>query len=178
MLTNAPKSSSSEKFDPMWVHSLVDDYGLSPDQMRIYVRIRRRGACFESFENMAAGCGMGLKRVRKAVRFLISRRLVISTERPGQTWILEISREEAAYRTPLAKTDRGTQSHDSTPSQNGQGCTSQSGQGYSYPKRTGEVYPIEVTPHKDTGPEEKKAFEYRLKGKAMCQAAREAAGLR
>ena len=52
------------------IPNIVDDMGLSPYAVRLYLRIRRRagesGACWENTQNLAAGCQMSAGSVSKA----------------------------------------------------------------------------------------------------------------
>lgn len=66
---------------------LVDDLGLSPYAVRLYLRIKRRageaphGKCFESTKSLAAGCKMSGAQVSRAKKELASSGLItISTE--------------------------------------------------------------------------------------------------
>lgn len=68
----------------------LDDLGLDPFDLRVYLRIFRRagvdGVCFESVHNMAAGCRMSETRVHEALRELLLLGLVKRTAAaPGKT---------------------------------------------------------------------------------------------
>lgn len=65
------------------LHAEVEDYGLDPYQMRVYIRIVRRagrGECFETVANMAKGCEMSTGSVKKAIKFLIDHRFITRHE--------------------------------------------------------------------------------------------------
>lgn len=74
---------------PIFVHSALDDYGLTPIEFRAYSRIARRagdlGACWESVPNMARDLGVSGRTLRRALRVLANACLVIETERDGET---------------------------------------------------------------------------------------------
>lgn len=77
------------------VPSFLDDYGLNPQEYRLYGHIVRRAGkdgCFESIPNMAAICLMNEKTVRKTLQILITARFIkIAQERKGKTTIYEIT---------------------------------------------------------------------------------------
>ena len=57
----------------LFVRRVIDDYGLDPDDFRIYPQITRRagnGEAWESLANMASACHMTLSRARKTLRLL------------------------------------------------------------------------------------------------------------
>jgi hypothetical protein len=74
---------------PIFVHSALDDYGLTPIEFRAYGRIARRagdlGACWESVPNMARDLGVSGRTLRRSLRVLANACLVIETERDGET---------------------------------------------------------------------------------------------
>jgi hypothetical protein len=67
-----------------FIHSSLDDYGLTPQQFRIVCRIARRGACSESIPNMAARCKMHPKTVAEVLRFLLEHQLVTKENHAGK----------------------------------------------------------------------------------------------
>ncbi len=77
------------------VPSFLDDYGLNPQEYRLYGHIVRRAGkdgCFESIPNMAVICLMNEKTVRKTLQILIAARFIkIAQERKGKTTIYEIT---------------------------------------------------------------------------------------
>lgn len=68
----------------------LDDLGLTPQEFRIVCRVSRRGECSESMANIAAGCGLHLKTVRRLVRRLQALRVIEVSARPGITTILRL----------------------------------------------------------------------------------------
>ena len=82
-----PKAESDRKL-PIFVHSRLDDYGLSPSEFRLYGHISRRagnGICRESVPNMAHHCGLGTGTVKRSLRTLIDSGLITRESHTGQT---------------------------------------------------------------------------------------------
>lgn len=65
-----PPSKNLTLFNP----AFIDDYGLTPEEFRVFARIMRRSAgekgCYESIPNMALRLGMGERSVRRAIQVL------------------------------------------------------------------------------------------------------------
>jgi hypothetical protein len=95
---------------PYWP-AAIDDLGLNPLDVRIYLRICRRagieGQCWESIRAMALGCRMAVSRVQEALRLLVevglilvvyplvSRKAVryrLATLEPDEEWDIEEQR--------------------------------------------------------------------------------------
>lgn len=71
---------------PVFIHSKLDDYGLSPVEFRVYGRLARRagsGEARESVRNMAAGCKMSERSVQLALKLLELAGLVQRLDRHG-----------------------------------------------------------------------------------------------
>lgn len=73
-----------------FAHSDLDQYGLTPDEFRIYFRVIRRwnekDGCFEGARQMAKGCSMSDRTVRDCLFVLVGARLIRRVERgPGLT---------------------------------------------------------------------------------------------
>lgn len=89
-MTDAPDIAELE-FDERryfsMIPNLIDEMGLSPYAVRLYLRIKRRasdtGACFESTGNLAAGCGMSTGAVSKAKKELAKAGLIRIEKRKG-----------------------------------------------------------------------------------------------
>jgi hypothetical protein len=104
METNSFKDSEESILPPAvaFIRSDLDDYGLSVTQYRAFCRIARRGDCFESIPQMAAGCRMNAETMRAAIAFLCERRLVKRLTRSGQTSVLRIM-PLSQWKPPLGK---------------------------------------------------------------------------
>lgn len=73
---------------PIFIHSELDDYGLSLVEFRVYARLARRcgrAAASESVPNMARDFGVNDRTVQRALRLLVSARLIAEERRPGKT---------------------------------------------------------------------------------------------
>lgn len=75
---------------PIFVHSDLDDAGLSVYAFRLYGRIARRAGhsgqnCIESLSNMAEGCRMSRPRLQQARDELLAKGLIRRNERDGLT---------------------------------------------------------------------------------------------
>lgn len=72
-----------------FIPSALDDFGLDPYAMRIYIRIVRRAGtrqgCFESIDNMALHCKMNRKTVYQSVKVLLRHHLIEKVSVPGKT---------------------------------------------------------------------------------------------
>ena len=81
-----------------FIPSYLDDYPLTPNEFRMYAHIMRRagtrGDHFESIPNAAKHCHMNVKTARNAIKVLRALRMVIVTERTGQSSIIEPAHED------------------------------------------------------------------------------------
>jgi len=82
----------------VYVSAKLDDFGLDPYAIRIYIRIVRRAGkdgCFESIENMAEACKISRRQVFNAIKTLLKHRLVVKDPKPGKpsTYFLTASDE-------------------------------------------------------------------------------------
>jgi hypothetical protein len=82
-------SDAKKETSPAFIHSDLDDYGLSPFELRVYLRVVRRadakllkGICRESVANMARGCGMSVRSAYNALRVLVGVGLLGEQTRP------------------------------------------------------------------------------------------------
>ncbi len=75
-----------DSFAVLFVHSRLDDYGLSPAQFRVYGHMSRRagrGDAFPAIASIARACQLHPQTVRRALRFLVSQRLLNRTDHSG-----------------------------------------------------------------------------------------------
>ena len=90
---NEPTSNASanEKTSPAFIHSKLDDAGLSPNQFRVYCHIVRRaggigGTYFESAPNCAAHCKVHIKTLRPVIAELLALNLIqLVDDPPGRS---------------------------------------------------------------------------------------------
>ena len=83
-----------DDFNVIFIHSRLDDYGLSPQQFRIYAHIARRsgsGAAWPSVATVAQVCQLHPKTARQALHVLVEHRLITRELRPGTTPIYRIT---------------------------------------------------------------------------------------
>jgi hypothetical protein len=68
--------------------NMIDDLGLSPYAVRLYLRLRRRagenGACWENTRNLAIGCKMSTGQVTKAKKELSNANLILIAPRRAE----------------------------------------------------------------------------------------------
>lgn len=85
--TEALQQDQSE-FNVLFVHSELDDYGLTPHEFRLYGHLARRAGtkgAWPSVESMAAKCGMKRDTVFRCLKRLKELNLIRVTERSGYT---------------------------------------------------------------------------------------------
>jgi DNA-binding MarR family transcriptional regulator len=97
----------------IFIHSELDDFGLSPWQFRVYARIARRASagkteCYESIKNIADGCQMSESKVKSSLDFLLECGLVIKESHPGHPSTYKLSPRRNWIRpTTSQKNKRG-----------------------------------------------------------------------
>lgn len=94
---------------PVFIHSELDDYGLSCVEFRVYARLARRsgsGAAFESVPRMAADFEVKDRTVQRALRVLVRCRLVAETPRPGKPTLYTLNPRSAWLPKDQLKTVR------------------------------------------------------------------------
>lgn len=83
---------------PVFIHSELDDYGLSCVEFRVYARLARRsgsGAAFESVPKMAADFEVKDRTIQRALRVLTRCRLITETPRPGKPTLYTLTPRSA-----------------------------------------------------------------------------------
>ncbi len=79
------------------IPSFLDDYGLDPYEMRVYIRLARRagmgGQCWESIPNMARACLMSPTKVKNCLALLSAAQLIKQLLRPGSSNVYELMPE-------------------------------------------------------------------------------------
>jgi hypothetical protein len=83
-------SVKDERSDfPIFIHSELDDYGLTPVEFRVYGRLARRagqkGLAYESVARMAKEFGVSVRTVQRVLKLLIACGLIKRNARPGKT---------------------------------------------------------------------------------------------
>jgi DNA-binding MarR family transcriptional regulator len=77
----------------VFIHSILDDYGLTPVEFRVYGRLARRAGAEgarEAVRNMAAGCRVSERSVQLALKFLELAGLIQRCERPGRPTVYKL----------------------------------------------------------------------------------------
>lgn len=98
-----PAAATADKRDrrdnPIYASRELDEYGLTPNELRVYFRIARRageeGKCWESIPNIARAIKLGESTVRRCCQILSLARLISEQEVEGWTtdrWINPISK--------------------------------------------------------------------------------------
>ena len=72
-----------------FIHSKLDEYGLTPVQFRIFCHIERRGECFSTAAVIAQCCRVHRNTVWPALKFLKNRKMIEATHRTGLTTIFK-----------------------------------------------------------------------------------------
>jgi hypothetical protein len=87
-----------------FIHSRLDDYGLTAAQFRIYCHVARRagsgGSAFGCVKSMASICRLHPKTVTRALAVLTHRQLLEAKRRPGRTTVYRL--RPAATWLPLS----------------------------------------------------------------------------
>ena len=143
---------------PVFIHSELDDFGLTPFEFRAYAHLARRvndrkGEYYEKLKNGADVCRMDVKTYRAALVALEEYGLVSREERPGQTSVFRLN-PKSAWRTPTksgraTKSGRGAGNGRGTPTESGRPTPTESGsQRYSQEGSPSKVLPsTPQTPH-------------------------------
>lgn len=128
-----------------FIPSTFDDFGFTPAQYRVACRVTRRGDCFESIPNMAAGCKLAVKTVKAAVRTLTNSGVFEKQSRPGRTSIFKLA-PFAQWQRPSPKETLGVRRPDTQAKRHPSGPTQ---------KTPHKGNPIKVNPIKGINPLEK-----------------------
>ena len=78
----------------IFIHSYLDDYGLSAAVFRVFCHLARRagrGAAFPAIASMARICRLHPQTVRMALRFLVQHGLITRQPRPGATTLYRLA---------------------------------------------------------------------------------------
>ncbi len=143
---------------PMFVHSALDDAGLSPAEFRVYGHLSRRtglGGAFPSIKSMASFCRLKDRTIRQAIRALLKYGMVRRQDRPGRTPLYTLT-PLTSWRLPAPvkahPSPLGPGVSKDTPAVRGQDTPPVRGQGYPSPLGPGEGNPIEGDPQKGAVP--------------------------
>lgn len=82
-----PSSEGKEK-DALFIHSCLDDYGLSPLEFRVLCHVARRESknrgCDASQGRMAQTCGISQRKVLEILGILVEANLLSQSKAPGK----------------------------------------------------------------------------------------------
>lgn len=146
---NAPLLDGRDDFNVVFIHSRLDDYGLTPQQFRVYAHLARRagnGTAWPAVATIAGVCKLHHQTVREALRVLVKHRLVSREPRPGTTPIYRIT--PAAAWHPLTRIT-GHPSESDTPPSVSEDTPTKRRQGHPYETKEGEGNPLEGDPKKE-----------------------------
>jgi hypothetical protein len=103
-MTPYQKQFSSHPVNLLFVHSLIDDRGLSPAQFRVLGHIARRagnGKAWPAISSIAKVCKLSPKTVRSALKFLKTARLISEEKRSGSTNLYALTQPAQWKPSPL-----------------------------------------------------------------------------
>jgi len=179
----------TSEINAIFVHSSLDDAGLSPAEFRIFCHLSRRagmGSAYPAVETIAKVCRMNTKTVRRSLKRLVDMRMIIRRYRPSQTalytltkpswWLPANLQPELALAADPSQNEPGlpsqnepglpSQNEPGLPSQNEPGLPSQNEPGLPSQNEPGEGNPLKVIPLKvppvvppGTDPESKPVVE-------------------
>jgi len=78
----------------IFVHSALDDAGLTPSEFRVVAHIARREGkfpCFEAVPNMAKKCNLHETTVRDCLKTLVEREILLTRKRPGRPSLYRVN---------------------------------------------------------------------------------------
>lgn len=68
----------------LFVRSVIDDAGLTPNEFRLICHFARRGTCYSSLAKIAYVTEMSVRTVQKTLKFLVEEGLVLKEAHPGR----------------------------------------------------------------------------------------------
>lgn len=83
-----PIVQTTRGFDIIFIHSSLDDAGLTANEFRVLGHLSRRagkGDAYPKIESIAKVCRIHEDTVRKCIKVLVQRRMIELQERPGRT---------------------------------------------------------------------------------------------
>jgi hypothetical protein len=98
-----------------FISGAFDDFGLKPSQFRVVCRVARRGDCYESIPNMAAGCRLAVKTIKTVLKYLVSHNVLSKEKRPGLTCIYRVNSPGVWQGEPSPKYTLGGKQPDTQP---------------------------------------------------------------
>ncbi|WP_088241377.1 helix-turn-helix domain-containing protein [Calothrix rhizosoleniae] len=68
----------------LFVRSVIDDAGLTPNEFRLMCHFARRGTCYSSLATIGYVTEMSVRTVQKTLKFLVEEELVLKEPHPGR----------------------------------------------------------------------------------------------
>jgi DNA-binding transcriptional regulator GbsR (MarR family) len=68
----------------LFVRSVIDDAGLTPNEFRLMCHFARRGTCYSSLATIGYVTEMSVRTVQKTLKFLVEEGLVLKEPHPGR----------------------------------------------------------------------------------------------
>jgi hypothetical protein len=144
----APQSAQRQQ-TVVFIHSTLDDYGLSPAQFRVFCHISRRagkGFAYPAVESMARICQLHPHTIRKSLKALVKYRLLHCTPRPGKTSLYRVN--PPALWQPSGRPKENRAENDTPPLQH-EGGPTQMNDGEPSENQGAEGFPLKGNPKKE-----------------------------
>ena len=84
---------STRGFNVIFIHSSLDDAGLTPQQFRVFAHLSRRASdavCWASLDTMAKTCRMHADTVKECLKWLETRQMISKETRQGKTTLWKV----------------------------------------------------------------------------------------
>jgi len=75
----------------IFVHSALDDAGLSPSEFRVFAHVSRRGKCWAAVKTIAEHCRIHPDTARKCLKSLVERNFLLRETRRAKPTIYEVN---------------------------------------------------------------------------------------
>lgn len=75
----------------LFVHSSVDNFGLTSAQFRVLCHVSRREDCFGTIPNIANTCRLNKDTVKTTLKFLTEHGIISKEKRPGTTNVYRVN---------------------------------------------------------------------------------------
>jgi sugar-specific transcriptional regulator TrmB len=74
----------------LFINSVVDDAGLTPNEFRLLCHIARRGKCFSKLSVISMVTDMSVRTVQNTLKFLVNEGLVLKEAHPGRPDVYQL----------------------------------------------------------------------------------------
>ena len=139
------------ELSPVFIHSKLDDAGLTASEFRIVCHVARRGICFAAVESISRICRLSEGTVRAGLKSLAAQGLLIRETREGQTTVHRLAPmanwNPSHILPPLGKEGSGV-NHNPTPPERREATPRKIRESHPPQNMGGEGDPFEVTPSK------------------------------